>query len=80
MREPNLSVVVFRRLGWKREQYYAWSDRLLAANFAFVLPTTHYGETVTRFAVVNPRTTEADVAADPRHHGGLTRTPFVGAL
>ena len=62
MREPNLSVVVFRRLGWKRDDYYAWSDRLLAANFAFVLPTTHYGETVTRFAVVNPRTTEADVA------------------
>jgi len=62
VREPNLSVVVFRRLGWSRDQYYAWSDRLLAANFAFVLPTTHYGETVTRFAVVNPRTTEADVS------------------
>ncbi|MEO8108317.1 MAG: aminotransferase class V-fold PLP-dependent enzyme [Actinomycetes bacterium] len=62
VREPNLSVVVFRRLGWKRADYYAWSDRLLAANFAFVLPTTHYGETVTRFAVVNPRTTEADVS------------------
>ena len=41
VREPNLSVVVFRRLGWTSEQYYAWSDRLLAANFAFVLPTTH---------------------------------------
>ena len=62
VREPSLSVVVFRRRGWTREQYYAWSDRLLAANFAFVLPTTHYGETVTRFAVVNPRTTEADVS------------------
>ncbi len=62
VREPNLSVVVFRRIGWEREQYYAWSDRLLAANFAFVLPTTHEGETVTRFAVVNPRTTEADVS------------------
>ena len=62
MREPNLSVVVFRRLGWERADYYAWSERLFAANFAFVLPTTHYGETVTRFAVVNPRTTEADVS------------------
>jgi glutamate/tyrosine decarboxylase-like PLP-dependent enzyme len=62
VREPNLSVVVFRRLGWNRADYYAWSDRLFAANFAFVLPTTHYGETVTRFAVVNPRTTEADVS------------------
>ncbi|HEX5018186.1 MAG TPA: aminotransferase class V-fold PLP-dependent enzyme [Actinomycetes bacterium] len=62
VREPNLSVVVFRRLGWERADYYEWSDRLFAANFAFVLPTTHYGETVTRFAIVNPRTTEADVS------------------
>ena len=62
VREPNLSVVVFRRLGWERADYYEWSDRLLAANFAFVLPTTHQGETVTRFAIVNPNTTEADVS------------------
>jgi glutamate/tyrosine decarboxylase-like PLP-dependent enzyme len=61
VREPNLSVVVFRRLGWTRDDYYAWSDRLLAANFAFVLPTTHKGEPVARFAIVNPRTSEADV-------------------
>jgi len=61
VREPNLSVVVFRRLGWTTEKYYQWSDKLLAANFAFVLPTTHQGETVTRFAIVNPRTSEADV-------------------
>lgn len=61
VREPNLSVVVFRRLGWTSEQYHEWSDRLLAANFAFVLPTSHEGETVTRFAIVNPRTTVADV-------------------
>jgi glutamate/tyrosine decarboxylase-like PLP-dependent enzyme len=61
VREPNLSVVVFRRLGWTTRQYYEWSDRLLAANFAFVLPTSHDGETVTRFAIVNPRTTVADV-------------------
>ena len=61
VREPNLSVVVFRRLGWTSKQYYEWSDRLLAANFAFVLPTTHESETVTRFAIVNPRTTVADV-------------------
>ena len=61
VREPSLSVVVFRRLGWTPQQYYQWSDRLLAANFAFVLPTTHEGETVTRFAIVNPRTSVADV-------------------
>jgi glutamate/tyrosine decarboxylase-like PLP-dependent enzyme len=61
VREPELSVVVFRRLGWTPEQYYAWSDRLMAANFAFVLPTTHDGETVTRFAITNPKTSESDI-------------------
>ncbi len=62
LREPDLSVVVFRRRGWTPQQYQSWSDRLLAANFAFVTPTAHLGETVTRFAVVNPRTTEADIS------------------
>ena len=28
LREPDLSVVVFRRIGWTPEQYYDWSDRL----------------------------------------------------
>ena len=62
LHEPDLSVVVFRRRGWSAEDYYGWSDRLMKANYAFVVPTTHGGETVTRFAVVNPRTTEADIS------------------
>jgi glutamate/tyrosine decarboxylase-like PLP-dependent enzyme len=62
LRGPDLSVVVFRRLGWSPADYYDWSERLLKANFAFVTPTTHLGETVTRFAIVNPRTTEADIS------------------
>ena len=61
LREPDLSVVVFRRIGWTSQQYYDWSERLMAANFAFVTPTSHDGETVTRFAIVNPRTTVADI-------------------
>jgi L-2,4-diaminobutyrate decarboxylase len=63
VREPMLSVVVFRRLGWTPEDYQAWSDRLLADGFALVLPTRHGDETVTRFAFVNPRTTMDDVRA-----------------
>jgi glutamate/tyrosine decarboxylase-like PLP-dependent enzyme len=63
LRDPDLSVVVFRRIGWSAEQYQDWSDRLLAANFAFVVPTTHEGETVTRFAIVNPRTSKSDINA-----------------
>jgi glutamate/tyrosine decarboxylase-like PLP-dependent enzyme len=63
LHEPDLSVVVFRRRGWSPAEYDDWSERLHRANFAFVLPTTHDGETVTRLAIVNPRTTEADVSA-----------------
>ena len=62
LREPDTSVVVFRRIGWTPQQYQLWSDRLLLANFAFVVPTSYEGETVTRFAIVNPRTTEADIS------------------
>jgi L-2,4-diaminobutyrate decarboxylase len=62
-REPDLSVVVFRRLGWGPDDYQEWSDRLLAQGFAFVVPTSHEGETLTRFAIVNPRTSEADITA-----------------
>ena len=61
LREPDLSVVVFRRLGWSDRQYHDWSDRLMKASYAFVTPTSHAGETVTRFAIVNPRTTLADI-------------------
>ena len=60
--EPDLTVVAFRRIGWTPQRYKVWSDNLLAANFAFVVPTVHEGETVARFAVVNPRTTEADIS------------------
>jgi glutamate/tyrosine decarboxylase-like PLP-dependent enzyme len=59
--EPMLSVVVFRRLGWTPAEYYEWSKRLLEAGEAFVVPTTHHGETVLRIAIVNPRSSEADI-------------------
>jgi L-2,4-diaminobutyrate decarboxylase len=61
LREPDLSVLVFRRIGWTSEQYYDWSDKLMKAHYAFVTPTSHGGETVTRFAIVSPRTTIADI-------------------
>jgi L-2,4-diaminobutyrate decarboxylase len=61
LRERDLSVMVFRRVGWTPADYRAWSDRLLADEVAFVVPTSHEGETVTRFAIVNPRTTEDDI-------------------
>jgi L-2,4-diaminobutyrate decarboxylase len=61
LHEPDLSVVVHRRLGWEAADYHTWSARILKEGVAFVVPTTHEGETVSRFAVVNPVTTEADI-------------------
>jgi len=55
--EPELSVLVFRRRGWQPEDYAAWAEALRITQTAFVLPTTHEGETVARLALVNPRTT-----------------------
>ena len=60
--EPELSVVVFRRLGWEPAQYAAWSAAQLAAGNAFVVPTAWHGETVLRCCVVNPLTTVDDLA------------------
>ena len=60
--EPDLSVVLFRRVGWDAAQYQTWSDRLLEAGIAFVTPTGWQGETVLRICVVNPRTTVDDIA------------------
>jgi L-2,4-diaminobutyrate decarboxylase len=63
LREADLSVVVFRRHGWEPEDYHAWSAQMLREEFAFVVPTSHEGETVARFAIVNPTTSEDDIAA-----------------
>jgi hypothetical protein len=60
--EPELSVVMFRRVGWTPAQYQAWSDRELDGGRAFVVPTTWAGETVLRICIVNPLTSTDDVA------------------
>ena len=56
-------MLVVRRTGWQAADYTAWTERLLGEGIAFVTPTVFAGETVTRFAIVNPRTTRADIAA-----------------
>lgn len=61
VREPDLSVVCFERLGWTAPDYDHWSESLLASGTAFVTPSKVAGRTVARFAVVNPETTEADI-------------------
>jgi glutamate/tyrosine decarboxylase-like PLP-dependent enzyme len=61
--EPELSIVLFRRVGWTPERYQAWSDAELAAGRCFVVPTTWQGEVVLRLCIVNPRTTGDDIAS-----------------
>ena len=62
VREPGLSVVLFRRLGWGPDDYARWSEQLVRDQIAFVTPTGWEGETCARFAFLNPHTSEAIVA------------------
>ena len=57
VRQPELSIVLFRRTGWRKPDYDAWSARLLRDQIGFVTPTTWEGETVARFAFLHPGTT-----------------------
>jgi aromatic-L-amino-acid/L-tryptophan decarboxylase len=56
IREPQLSVVLFRRRGWGPEDYARWADALLADQVAFLPPSAWEGETVARFAFLHPHT------------------------
>ena len=59
--EPELSVVLFRRVGWDHARYDAWSDKALADDLTLTVATKWQGEHVLRFCFINPRTTLADV-------------------
>ena len=56
VREPELSVVLFRREGWGAEDYGAWSQRLFDAGRAFVAPTVWEGTPTARLAFLHPLT------------------------
>jgi len=59
--EPELSTLVFRRVGWNAADYTAWSDRMLDDGIAFVTPTSWNGEVVLRLCIVNPLTSIDDL-------------------
>ena len=59
--DQQLSICVFRRLGWTPDDYKTWSGQLLEDGIGLVTPTKHEGETVLRFCVVNPRTSSDDI-------------------
>ena len=56
VRPPDLSVVLFRRIGWAHEDYVRWADGLLSDQIAFVPPSAWDGQTVARFAFLHPGT------------------------
>jgi glutamate/tyrosine decarboxylase-like PLP-dependent enzyme len=61
--EPNLSIVAFTRKGWTLAEYQAWSDKLLADQIGFVTPSSHKGQPILRFAIINPWTQVSDIEA-----------------
>lgn len=63
VREPELSVVGFVRKGWSKKDYQKWSDKLLADEIGFIPPSSHDGQPILRFAIVNPWTKVADIEA-----------------
>jgi glutamate/tyrosine decarboxylase-like PLP-dependent enzyme len=58
VREPGLSIVLFRRPGWGVADYNAWAQRLLAEQVAFVAHSSWRGEPVGRLVFLHPNTTE----------------------
>jgi glutamate/tyrosine decarboxylase-like PLP-dependent enzyme len=61
IREPDLSVVAFRRIGWGPGEYASWSARLVSTGSAFMIPAVHNGRPFVRMAFTNPRTTTRDI-------------------
>ena len=56
IREPDLGVLLFRRIGWSPADYDAWAGALHSEGVAFIPPTKWEGETVGRFAFLHPHT------------------------
>ena len=59
--EPELSIVAFTRNGWNASDYQNWSDELLTEQVGFIPPSSHDGQPILRFAIVNPWTKFSDI-------------------
>lgn len=56
VREPDLSVVLFRRPGWESADYQEWAEALRREQVAFVPPSAWEGRPVGRLAFLHPHT------------------------
>ena len=61
LRQPDLSIVAFTRNGWNASDYQKWSDQLLEDQIGFIPPSSHQGQPILRFAIVNPWTKVRDI-------------------
>ena len=61
LREPELSIIAFTRIGWVAADYQNWSDELLRDQIGFIPPSSHNGQPILRFAIVNPWTKISDI-------------------
>ena len=59
--EPELSIVAFTRTDWTASDYQKWSDALLTEQVGFIPPSSHDGQPILRFAIVNPWTKFSDI-------------------
>jgi glutamate/tyrosine decarboxylase-like PLP-dependent enzyme len=57
LREPELSIVIYERLGWTWAEYESWTQRLLAEQIGFVTPSRWEGRPIARLAFLHPGTT-----------------------
>ena len=60
--EPDLSVVLFERVGWTDEDYRSWSDHNARSGIVLCVPTRWEGRPVLRLCFVNPATRVEAVA------------------
>jgi len=59
--EPELSVILFRRVGWAPQDYSNWSSHAVRTGLGLITPTKFKDETVLRMCFVNPLTQASDV-------------------
>jgi glutamate/tyrosine decarboxylase-like PLP-dependent enzyme len=55
--EPELSIVLFTRIGWTLDDYQRWSRQRAAEGVALIVPTFWRGEPCMRVCIISPRTT-----------------------